>query len=99
MRVCKLQLVRIGWIDVDLDDAAILQLAEQEFVRHRLLDVLVDRARERTCAEALVVSTLRQPIGGLIGDLDLNVALGQLTFELDDELLNDVANDFCAASR
>src|SRR6185295_855829 len=43
-----------------LDGAPVLQLAEQQLVGQRLLDVLLDDAGERPGAELLVVALLRQ---------------------------------------
>ncbi len=42
--------------DGDADDATLLQLAEEDFLGERLLDVFLDDARERACTHLLVVT-------------------------------------------
>src|SRR5579864_7029908 len=44
--------------------AAVLELAEQDFVRQRLLEVFLNDASQRTRAEGVVVALLAQPAGG-----------------------------------
>ncbi len=49
-------------VDDDLHRAAVLELAEQQLVGERLLDVLLDDARQRPGAELLVVALLGEPL-------------------------------------
>ena len=73
--------------------AALGQLAEQDVVGQRLLDVLLDDAGQGPGAVELVEAVLGQPVGRLVAGLDGHVAVGQLGFQLQDELLHDLADD------
>src|SRR5262249_22567687 len=71
---------------LDRDDAhvaAALELAEQDFVGERLLDVLLDEARHRPRPHLLVIAVLDQPLGGLFRQLDGDVAIAQLRLQLE----------------
>src|ERR1700730_9723693 len=70
----------------DAHDAAFGELAEQQLLGQRLLDVLLDYAPQGPGAEELVVAFLRQPLAGRIVELDGDVAVGELLLELQDEL-------------
>ena len=76
-----------------MTDAALDQLAEQQFLGQRLLDVLLDHAGERPRAVQPVVAALGQPFLGRRGQLDRHVAVGELGLELHDELLDHAADD------
>src|SRR6202011_3424988 len=54
----------------DAHDAAFGELAEQQLLGQRLLDVLLDYAPQGPGAEELVVAFLRQPLAGRIVELD-----------------------------
>ena len=72
--------------------AAALELAEQHLVGQRLLDVLLDHARHRPRAHLLVIAVLDQPGLGGLGQLDGDVAVGELRLELQHELLDHHAD-------
>src|SRR5579872_3331060 len=77
-----LVLVRIVLNQHDAHVAATLQLAEQDLVGERLLDVLLDHARHRPRTHLLVVAVLDQPGLGRVGQFDGDVAVGELCLEL-----------------
>ena len=72
----------------DLHDAALGELAEQQLLGQRLLDVLLDHPAERARAHLVVVALVGQPLGRLGRQLDLDVAVHQLRLELQHELLD-----------
>src|SRR6185437_6590318 len=76
----------------DADDAALGQLAEQQLLGERLLDVLLDDAGQRTRAEQTIVALLREPFPRTLVELDGDVAIGKLLLELQDELVDDAAD-------
>ncbi len=57
--------------------AAFLELAEQDFVRQGLLDVLLDHPGQRPGAKGIVIALLAQPAGGFLGQVEGDVAVGQ----------------------
>src|SRR5262249_32778182 len=69
-------------------DAAVLELAEQQLIGQRFLDVLLNHARQGAGAEFLVIPRLRQPLGGVLRELDGDAAVGELRLELEYELLD-----------
>src|SRR5262249_6711068 len=76
---------------LDRDDAhvaAALELAEQDFVGERLLDVLLDQTRHRPRAHLLVIAVLDQPLAGLFRQLDGDVAVAELRLQLEHEFLD-----------
>src|SRR5581483_7688558 len=75
-----------------MDHAALDQLAEEELLRERLLDMLLDDARERAGAEELVVALFAEPFARLDIELDRDVAVGELLLELENELVDDAAD-------
>src|SRR6478609_6712170 len=72
--------------------AAVLELAEQELVTERLLDLVLDQSAEGTCAVRFVVALLRQVGAGGLGELDGDLALCELVAELSDELVHHAAH-------
>ena len=74
-------------LDRDLDDAALLQLAEQHLLGERLLDLLLDQPAERARAHALVIAALGEPGGRLLVQLEGDAAVGELRLQLQDEFL------------
>ncbi len=68
--------------------------AEQHLVGQRLLDVLLDHPRHRPGAHQLVIAVGDQPLRGLVGQLDGDVAVGELRLELQHELLDHHGDDF-----
>ncbi len=68
--------------------AAALELAEQDLVGQRLLDVVLDHARERTGAEGVVIALLAQPARGFRREFEGDVAVGELGFEFEHEFLD-----------
>src|SRR5712691_5058239 len=58
--------------------AAVLELAEQDLVGERLLDVLLDQARHRPRPHLLVVAVGDQPVAGLVRELDGDVAVAEI---------------------
>src|SRR5512132_2895135 len=67
--------------------AAIGELAEQHLLGQRLLEMLLDDARERTGAEQAVVALLGQPAASAVAELDEDLAVGKLDLELGHELV------------
>ena len=54
--------------------------------------MFLDHAAERTRAEVLVIALLGEPFGGRVGELERDAAIGELGFELKDELLDNAAD-------
>src|SRR3954470_7751328 len=73
------------FLDRDLDLAAVDELAEQQFLGERLLDLLLNEAAHRPGAVELVVAARGQPAPRLVVEVDMDVAVGQLKLELEDE--------------
>ena len=67
-----------------------LELAEQQLICERFLDVLLNDAAERTGTELLVITLLADPLERTLGEFDGDAAVGKLGFELEDELLDDL---------
>ena len=79
-------------LDADVDLAAVRQLAEQQLLGERLLDLVLDQPRHRPRAHQLVVAALGQPGARVRIELDVHVLLGQLQLELEDELVDHPAD-------
>ena len=62
----ELVAVLLVFVDDNAHVAARLQMAEQDFIGQRLLDVLLDNTRHRTGAHQLVVAIGNQPARGLL---------------------------------
>ena len=77
----------------DADGAALGKLAEQHFLGQRLLDLLLNDTRQRPRTHLLVITLDRQPVGGFGRDFDVDLALGQLRLELQNEFLHHLADD------
>src|SRR5258708_23767091 len=71
----------------DPDDAALGELAEEQLLGERLLDVLLNDAAQGTRAEQAVVALLGEPFSRRLVELDRDVAVGQLLLELEGELV------------
>src|SRR3954452_24027543 len=67
----------------NLDRATLRQLAEQQFLGQRLLDVLLDYAGQRTSAIKRIVALLPQPLTRFVGQFDRYATVGKLRFQLD----------------
>src|SRR5690348_17472085 len=65
------------------------QPAEQEFLGERLFDVLLDDTRERASAKQPIVTLLSKPSPGTVVELDHDVAVGELLFELQYEFVDN----------
>ena len=77
-----------------MDFAAEGQFAEQEFFGEGFLDLFLDDARHRAGAVQFVVALFGQPCAGIAVELDVDVLVGELEFELQDEFVDDAADDF-----
>ena len=73
--------------------AAAHQLAEQDLVGQRLLDVFLDDPGQGTGAVELVIAVLGQPVGGFFREFNRDMTIRQLGFQLHDELLHHAADD------
>src|SRR3546814_345908 len=73
-------------LHLHLDLAAMDELAEEQFLGERLLDLFLDQAAHRTRAIELVIALAGQPVAVRIVELDVDVALGKLQFQLPDEI-------------
>ena len=56
--------------------------------------MLLDDACHRAGPHRFVVAVLNQPVAGLVGEFDRHVAICELGFELHDELVDDLRDDF-----
>src|SRR5262249_62174925 len=68
---------------------AVLERTEQNLISESIAHFLLDDARERAGAELRIVALRRQPGARLGQQRDRDVALGELSLELQDELLDD----------
>ena len=95
VRIFETELAVAGLVGDDNDPhvAAALETSEQHFVGERLLDVLLDHPRHRPGTHKLVVAVGDQPFGGFVGQLDGDVAVGELRFELQHEFLDHHGDD------
>src|SRR5690606_39998463 len=80
--------------NVDAHVSAVDKLAEQELLRERALDVLLDYASHRPRAHLLIVAALRNPRPRRGLELDRDVVLVELRLELEDQLVDDARNRF-----
>ena len=87
------ELVLVGFAR-HADDPALRQLPEQELLGERLFDVLLDDARERTCAEQRVIAFGGEPIACARIELDRDVTVRELLLELQHELIDDPTDCF-----
>src|ERR1700730_1898942 len=74
-------------------DAALFQRAKQNLLGERLLDVLLDDARQRPGAELVVIAPLGEPRRCLRRQLDGDVAVAELRLELEHEFLHHLGDD------
>ena len=72
--------------------AAFGQVAEQQLLGQRTLDVLLNHAGHWAGAHGLVVALLRNPLPSRGLELDSNVVLVELRLELEDQLVDDAGN-------
>ncbi|SBV31309.1 200 kDa antigen p200, putative (fragment) [uncultured Sphingopyxis sp.] len=79
----------LAGLHLHLDLAAVDQLAEEQLLGERLLDLFLDQAAHRTRAIELVIALAGQPFARRIVELDMDVAVGELQFEFEDELVDD----------
>ena len=80
-------------LDDEPGGAAVLQGAEQHQVCQGLLDAGVDDTTHLAGTELWLVATLAQPVARVLCCLDLDAPLENLQVELDDELVDDAADD------
>src|SRR5262249_50695966 len=78
---------------VELDLAALLELAEEQLVAERALHLVLDQPIERSGAEIGVVSLGCQVIEGAIGEANSDVRFGEVRFQLADEFAHDALHD------
>src|SRR5207344_1614521 len=79
-------LLAVLLFDQHAHDAAVLQRPEQDLLGERLLDVLLNDARQGPRAELVVIAALGEPLIGLRRELDGDVAVTELRLELEHEL-------------
>ena len=79
---------------IDPDVTAVLELAEQELLGERTLDVLLNDACHRPRAHALVVALRGDPVPRRRLELDRDVVLLELRLELEHELVDDARDRF-----
>ena len=72
---------------------ALRQLAEQELVGERLLDLLLDQPRQRPGAVGRIVAVLGEPGPRRRAQPDGDVAVGELLLKLDDEFVDHPLDD------
>src|SRR5687767_8567942 len=84
----KLQLGPVGR-DIHLDLVALRELAEEDLLGERILDVTLDGATERTGTVGLVVPVLHQEIRARIREPELQLFLGQTLPDVLQENLDD----------
>src|SRR6185437_4746070 len=72
----KVQPVAISRV-IDLDLVALGELSHEDFLRKRVLDVLLDCPLERPRSVLLVVTMLHQELGGRVGELERQLLLRQ----------------------
>ena len=79
--------------DLDAHQPALGQLAKQQLFRQGFFDVLLNRASQRSRAIGRFIALLGQPDAGVIAQLDGHATIGQLVFQLHDELVHHLGND------
>ena len=72
---------------------AVLQPAEQHLVGEWRLDRLLDHTRHRPCSHHLIIAVLDEPGARFVAELDTDVAVGELGFELHDEFVDDFGDE------
>ena len=75
------------------DLAAALELAEQDLVGERLLQLGLDQPRHRPRAELRVEAVLGEPVARLGRQLERHLLLDELRRQLADQLVDDLADD------
>ncbi len=80
-------------VDVHRQAAAVDQPAEQQLVGQRTPDRVLDQALHRPRAHQRVEALLRQVLAQRVGEGDLDLLLGQLAFELQQELVDHAQDD------
>ena len=77
--------------------AAILEVAEQDLVGQRFLDVLLDHARHRPRTHQLIVAIGDQPAARFVREFDRNVAVAeQLGLKFQHEFLDHLGDHILA---
>ena len=79
--------------DADLDRAAHRELAEQQFLGERPLDLFLDEPRHGARTHLRVVALLGQPATRIIVEQDRHALLLELRLDLDDELVDHALDD------
>src|SRR5690606_27070782 len=77
---------------VHLDLVAARELAHQDLLRERILEVTLDRPAERTSTEALVVAVVDEVLDRRIRQLELQLLLLEPALDLREEDMNDLAD-------
>ena len=65
------------------------QIAKQQLIGQRLLDVFLDHAGQWTSAEMLIIALFNQPFTGSVIQLDRNIAIFKLHFKLHDKFVDN----------
>jgi len=78
---------------VSVNMTAAFEPAEQDLFGEAFLDVLLDHARHRPGAHEFIVAVGNQPFGRLVGQLDSNIAVRKLRFQLQHEFLDHHLDD------
>src|SRR5206468_10178206 len=76
----------------DPDVAALRELAEQQLVGERTLDLVLDHPAQRARAVHRVVALARQVVARRLVERQLHLAVGELRAELGDELVDDLSH-------
>src|SRR5947208_15228495 len=76
-------------VDPDGDDPALGERTKQQFLGERLFDVLLDDAGQWARTKQRIIALDRQPLAGIVGQLDRHVAVGELLLELQHKLVDD----------
>src|SRR5450759_3000272 len=80
---------QVGSVVPDRNVPAVFQRAEEDFVGEPIAHFRLDHAGQRARAEDRVVALLREVRARVWLERNRAAALGQLLFELDDELVDD----------
>jgi len=62
----------------NLHQSTLGELAEQQLLRERFFDVLLNHTAKRASAHFLVIALIREPLRGFFGQFEHDIAVGEL---------------------
>src|SRR5688572_21054799 len=85
----EVELFAIGR-EIHFDLVALRELGEEDLLRERILDELLDRPLQRPCTEFLIIAVLHQELGGGLSQLERELLVTQALLNILEEDRHDL---------